>query len=449
MANGGSSARFAAAVRTVGCITATLVLLGCGQRDAGSARTAEPTSSPLCDTYHDGDSDDWVLASDPDSKLAEFAEGSARWLGSIIEHADGELQDVARQAAETNALMYQLWQSERASAGGGPQLTERARDQGFSTTEAYITSIAAEHDGFHDRAIRDLRWQLAVECDDFAPADPQPLSDSDAPEGELLVVKLGEAEIRRFSPTGEDLGALPLPPEVAAPLTHLTVSPDGRRLAFIGGGDEPQMWTTDLVSGDSTASTVPACMDWAVDGSGFWASVDTVPNEFVTLIGGDGMYDPSDDLESGGCPYRFDTDTIAIAEPAEDGGPVGIALTPIDGSAPTNLVDSPCDLVAPRISPDSGRFVLTVGCAEVPASGAYVVDADGANFRQVFGGTAAAASWSLDGNWIAFGTDHPSAPNDTTKLHVIISSLDGTTLGAVTPPGYSWPVWVPSPTARS
>ena len=83
------------------------------------------------------------------------------------------------------------------------------------------------------------------------------------------------------------------------------------------------------------------------------------------------------------------------------------------------------------------------GCPKVADSGTIITDLEGDDIRQIARGTTGAGSWSPDGEWVTFTAMSPDHPGDRTQGRIIVAAVDGSAMGVVTPPGYTWPTWVP------
>ncbi|CAN5619690.1 hypothetical protein BH10ACT3_BH10ACT3_01190 [soil metagenome] len=426
---------------------AVVVVAGCSDDSATSSDGAASASTePVCEVY---DSIEWdappVTADDSnDDASLKFAQ-QLRDEQALVDAADGSMNTAAQKVLDSGAKYRLRYLEERRSAGGGDGLTERAYRSGFSDSRSYVESLVFDDPTAIATDHRALTSQLAATCQDLHLLAPTELDADVAPAGEILAVKLNSNEIHRFSTSGDDLGQVPVPAVVQAPIQYTTLSPDGSRLAFLAGSEhEKLLWVVDLATGAAESTTPPACMDWNDDGADFWALVDSPPNQYVARIEMDGTFDAATRLGVDGCPWRFTSGNLVMDTVPVDGAPVQIDVLPKDGAPPTTLVANRCNLVDPRISPDTSRLTITAGCPTDADAGVFVVDADGENLRQVFSGIAAAATWSPDGKWLTFATYSADHPADIDQLQVAISTADGSTTGAVTPPGYSWPIWVTS-----
>ncbi len=363
-----------------------------------------------------------------DQRVADAASGALKT----------EAEGVVRDEDRYRTRFLAEWQS----AGDGHQLHRKAALAGFFTSSSYVESLVYQPSDGETTRRRTVAASLASECAGLKLLDPPRLDKAHAPSGEVLAVKLDSNEIHRFSTDGTDLGKLSLP-DVEAPIRDLSLSPDGEQLAFDAGTSHRKGWVINLTTGTAVSSTGVICADWDDDNSHRWAMGGLASGPFIARILPDGALDPATRIDREGCPYRFSSSMLAAHVSPFDGAPSQIDLIPKNGDPPSTLVATSCNLVAPRISPDSRTFAITTGCRNDAESGVYLVDANGKRYRQLTRGVAAAATWSTDGAWLTFGTYDVDHAGDASKMRVVISTVDGKSMGAITPAGYSWPIWVP------
>lgn len=422
------------------------VAVGSGCTDGADPASESPSSEPsratstLCDAAA---AIDWEAAaptaSDSDDQVRSIFQQASDDARSLAAAASGATRETAERVLNSGDAYRSEYLEQRAEAGGGRALSELARSNGFSSTRQFVEARAFDDPAAVDADWRSLSATIAAECDGLHPLDAPTFATEDAPDGEVLAVRLGTDQIHRFATDGRDLGTLALPSEVEAPLRYLTLSPDGRRLAFLSGGAAPALWTYDLESGSTTTTTPPTCMDWSEDSTTLWALVDMPPNDFVARINTDGTFDRGSTIDTVGCPYRLDSTALAMSTSPIDGAPAQIDRVPFDNGPVEELIASPCNLASPQISPDAERLLVTVGCRTDVASGVYLAAADGSGFEQIVRGPAAAATWSPDGRWVAF-----AAPGPDGQFRVVLTEAASSgerAIGSVTPAGYSWPIW--------
>lgn len=144
----------------------------------------------------------------------------------------------------------------------------------------------------------------------------------------------------------------------------------------------------------------------------------------------------------------------ASAFPGENGKIVYVAGDDIftvdpDGTDVANLTNTPgLDVENVSASPDGKRIAFNVGGSVLDDAGLYVIDMNGATFRDVLAGrhddfiAVGAPTWSPDGKRIAF--EAYAYPSFSNEMFVIDS--DGTDLRRLTNcdcVGTTYPVWSP------
>jgi hypothetical protein len=431
---------------------AALVLLASSCSSTGDAgRRAGDGRSPVCVAYDRLDRNAAPLTEDDaEAEVVAKLDERRREDRALAESATGSVGRLAARVRRDGERYRRRFLQRWRAAGDGHALHREALDHGFTTSRQYVESLVEGGDGA-DRRRGELRERLATRCDGLAPLDGSRFDPGTAPDGQILAVRLGHGEIHQFSLTGRDLGALDLP-GLEPPVRDLTVSPDHRRLAFNAGtGRNRHLWLVDLTTGATRSMNAVGCMDWDVDSTHLWASVGPVRDAFIARIAPDGTYDPTTRIDDPGCPAWHTPTSLYIDGAPRDGAPSRIASRPTDGGPATVVASSTCTLVEPHRSPDGDRLLFDAGCSDHARSGVVVADADGGHRHRIVTGTSAAPSWSPDGRWVTFGAYSPGHPGDQQRLRVLVATRDGRRVAPVSPPGYSWPVWVPAtpPGART
>jgi Tol biopolymer transport system component len=196
-------------------------------------------------------------------------------------------------------------------------------------------------------------------------------------------------------------------------------SPDGSRIAFTSGRDEP-----------NPSTCLPSC------------NIEV----YVMNADGSGQTNLTNDPGIDSDP-TWSPDGSRIAFTSDRDGDGEIYVINADGSGQTNLTDSPADDSGPTWSPDGGKIAFDSdrdGNSDV-----FVMNADGTdqtnltNSDPIFG-LSAGSAWSPDGTRIAFINQVGASANG---LDISVMNADGSNLTSLTftasPIRHSSPTWSP------
>jgi len=212
-----------------------------------------------------------------------------------------------------------------------------------------------------------------------------PYDHRDAPvwtaDGAALVFSANREADRDLDPRDSELYRLDLASGELEPLTDRqgpdrepAVSPDGRRLAYVGYDDElqgyqvTQLWLLELASGERRALTAELDRDvrgpaWSPDGARIWFRYDDRGVTHLASVSLEGELERHASDVGGtsiGRPYPSGSFTLARATSGEGGGPTRFAYTRTDparpadvavgtrGSAPAVVTDLNADLLDPK-----------------------------------------------------------------------------------------------------
>ena len=422
-----------------------LLSVACSTADrSNSTRTTTQTErTRLCDIYLNDGFD--IVPPTIEDTLAHVEEITRR-----ATRYDQELLDAAspseREIIGASNATYRRYRTRLLSEwrlDGGPALHDRAVAAGYLTFREYVESLAFEDPAEARLAQRASSALLAAKCDRLASLTDQPLAD-DLPEGEILATSVGSHTIRRFSPAGDDLGAIDVP-GLGGEITFDSLSPDGNHLAVISlEHGRQRLSVIDLRDGSSTDASATGCVDWEDNSTMLVWTREPAGNRLVRL-GLDGSpVVGTTDTAFDGCLYRYTTDRWLTVRPRVDGAPSSIQTVPVTGGEPTTLIETTCNLVSPRISPDGTALAYAAGCNRASESGLFIANSDGSNQRHLVRGISTGAAWSPDGRWLTFAATSTEHAGDPAHLRVYAMSADGTRIGVVSPPGFTWAVWRPT-----
>jgi Tol biopolymer transport system component len=272
--------------------------------------------------------------------------------------------------------------------------------------------------------------------------------------GAFLVMGPYQRRAVLTTPAGEAIRRVGPRRGYGAPEADAVWSPDGKLLAYVGGGRPGMIGIQHdfIYVSDADGSelhkvttggpvTLPGWTPdgrvtfvcegdlWAVrpDGTGVRRIVDFDMEVLSPVISPDGAWVGFSYLATpGSSTYQMHLGVMLV-----EGGPVRDVSGWLGG-----------DVRDVAWSPDGTRFAFSAG---EPGTGSslYVIDAEGGIARRL-ARRAFGPSWSPDGEWILFGMAEEGA-NDTSELHVYRIHPDGTHLELIRH-GYAWyPRWQPGP----
>jgi hypothetical protein len=419
-------------------VSTAVLTVGC----ANSRPTAAPRSR-LCRAF---DSIDWHAPqiTERDTRPEVVAKVRAAHLVDvrIDTAATGAIRRVAGVVLSDDDRYHSREIAEWPSTGDGHALHLKAQAAGFFNILSYVESLVFRQPNKRssDRGL--LASDLAESCAGLRLTNAPSLERADAPAGEILAVKLGTGEIHRFSTDGRDLGVLPLP-GVGPIVRDVVASPDGRWLAFDAGRPQ-QFWVVDLTTGNMHPSTSVNCAGFGADASELWAWLGPYGKDFIARISNNGTYERTTVIDQQGCPSQYSSAALLTVTSPIDGGPLHLETVPKNGGHPQTLLTTPCSVANAQQSPDVTAIAYQARCSNEAESGLFLVGRTGVGRRRLVAGTTGVVTWSPDSRWVAYPRYDASHPGDSGYVHVDIVSRDGRIKATVTPPGYSWPIWLPA-----
>lgn len=422
-------------VLSVACSTA--------DRSTGESTAAHQERSRLCDIYRSDESEITpATIEDTVAQVEDIARRVTQRDNALADAATPSEREIISAGNDANRRYQARLLREWRLDGAGPGLHDRAVAAGYLGFREYVETLAFDDPAGARLAQRASSALLASKCDKLVALTDKPLTD-DLPGGEIIATSAGSHTIRRFSPGGDDLGAIDVP-RLGGEITFDSLSPDGRYLAVLTNDNGQRLTIVDLRDGTSTEASVAGCVDWADNSTIVVWTRQPTGNRLIRLGLDGNPVAGTTDVAFDGCAYRYTSDRLLTVRPRIDGAPISIQSVPATGGEPTTVVETKCNLVSPRVSPDGTALSYAAGCSRTSESGVYVANSDGSGQRQLVAGTTTGSAWSPDGRWLTFSATDTEHAGDPSYLRTYVASADGKRVGVVTPPGFTWAVWRPA-----